>query len=142
MPRFVLLYHKLPSGSARASHCDLMLEAGEVLRTWSIAALPHSWGALADPSSASSSVSLASSNIVVAEELPHHRPVYLEYEGPIGDGRGHVSRLEAGTFKTIRQSPQEWVIAISGTQIRGQLSLQYDAETGSNWLLTFETAAN
>jgi len=30
--------------------------------------------------------------------LPDHRNAYLEYEGPISGDRGHVSRVETGTY--------------------------------------------
>jgi hypothetical protein len=139
MPRFVLLYHKLPPGSARESHCDLMLEVGDVLRTWSFAALPSTWRNLADSASAHE-ICIAGTNVVVAQQLPDHRLAYLEYEGLVSEGRGHVSRLDAGTFQKIRQSTQKWAVELSGTHIRGQLSLEYGAETGANWLLTFLAA--
>jgi hypothetical protein len=44
MPRYVILWHELPEthevGAARESHWDLMLEWGDVLRTWALASEP------------------------------------------------------------------------------------------------------
>lgn len=36
---------------------------------------------------------------VQVQRLPDHRPVYLEYEGPISGNRGRVRRIEAGTYQ-------------------------------------------
>ena len=33
----------------------------------------------------------------IFELLPDHRPAYLQYEGPISNNRGQVTRIEAGT---------------------------------------------
>lgn len=36
-----------------------------------------------------------------AERLPDHRRLYLDYEGEIAGGRGRVTRVAAGTCRTI-----------------------------------------
>ena len=33
------------------------------------------------------------------EELPEHRSVYLDYEGPVSNDRGHVTRIDAGSVR-------------------------------------------
>ncbi|QDV22614.1 hypothetical protein [Aureliella helgolandensis] len=40
-----------------------------------------------------------------ARRLPDHRPLYLDYEGPISRNRGSVTRYAAGTY-TIASPPQ------------------------------------
>jgi hypothetical protein len=135
MPRFVLLYHEFPAGHPRPSHVDLMLEGEGILRTWAIAKLPYSWEVVAR---AAGELSSAESDMVVTEQLADHRLDFLTYEGPVSDHRGHVARLDTGTFETIRESPHEWIVELAGTHVRGQLTLQHDAETGSNWLLKFQ----
>ena len=75
VPRYVILEHDHP-----ARHWDFMLESGDVLRTWRLAAPPRPGGAVA------------------AEPSFDHRRAYLDYEGPVerrprhGDalGRRHV----------------------------------------------------
>src|SRR5262245_3351063 len=75
MPRYVVLEHDHPE-----LHWDFMLEAGEVLRTWRLAAPPGAEGA------------------IPATAVFDHRPFYLDYEGPVRGGRGFVRRWDAGTF--------------------------------------------
>src|SRR5947207_11677627 len=76
MPRFVILLHETPAGYSRKTHFDLMLEAGDSLRTWALDALP------------------APGETALAERLPDHRPIYLDYEGQLGGDRGGVSRFD------------------------------------------------
>ncbi len=75
MPRFVILAHDWP-----APHFDLMLEAGGVLKSWRLLAVPV-------PGMA-----------VPAEATDDHRLEYLDYEGPVSGGRGVVRRVDGGTF--------------------------------------------
>ena len=70
MPRFVILEHDYPQ-----QHWDLMLEAGPVLRTWRLAEPPD----VGRPVAATASFD--------------HRPVYLDYEGPVSGNRGTVQRF-------------------------------------------------
>src|SRR5687767_761642 len=106
MPRFVLLYHVCPAGYARASHWDLMLESGQSLRTWALCELPHEWlaaqvyTAQLYPACAAASAE----NTVSAEPLGNHRRDYLEYEGPVSDERGQVTRIDAGSYETLSES--------------------------------------
>ena len=69
MPRFVILEHDHP-----ILHWDFMLESGEVLRTWRLAAPPRPG---ADFSAAPSF---------------DHRRVYLDYEGPISGATLQIDR--------------------------------------------------
>ena len=46
MRRFVLLLHECPDDRPRPTHCDLMLEYGETLQTWSLGELPCDWRTL------------------------------------------------------------------------------------------------
>lgn len=32
------------------------------------------------------------------EQLPDHRPFYLDYEGPISGGRGRITRIDDGSY--------------------------------------------
>lgn len=37
----------------------------------------------------------------VWEELAEHRRAYLDYEGPVSNGRGHVRRVTVGTIEHV-----------------------------------------
>src|SRR5918995_6074940 len=73
VPRFVVLEHDWP-----AVHWDLLLECGPVLRAWRLLAEPGPGRA------------------VPAEPNFDHRPVYLDYEGPLSGDRGRVWRGGGG----------------------------------------------
>src|SRR4051812_41166798 len=100
MPRFVLLYHDCPPEYVRPSHWDLMLESGDMLRTWALAQLPRQWHAARTRTveRGGECPPLAAGNVVDARELADHRRDYLEFEGAICGQRGSVIRIEAGTY--------------------------------------------
>jgi hypothetical protein len=88
-----------------------MLEAGATLRTWR----------LADPPCAGATVA--------ATQLEDHRRRYLEYEGEISGGRGHVIRWDCGEFDWMAVSPQAIDLYLRGQRVRGRAYLRTD-ETG------------
>lgn len=67
-----------------AAHFDLMLEVegNDRLLTYQLARWP-----------------LAVGESCAAPELPPHRRRYLDFEGEISGGRGHVSRVQSGTWQ-------------------------------------------
>lgn len=110
MGRFVILEHDHPH-----RHWDLMLEAGDRLRTWRLAAPP------------------ADEITVDAEAAPDHRHAYLDYEGPVSGGRGTVVRWDAGTFTTELDEPERLVVVLAGGRYCGRVCLSCDAE--GSWTL-------
>ena len=78
MPRFVILEHDFPE-----PHFDLMLEDGDSLRTWRLPEMP------------------GIGKLLFAPELPPHRRMYLDYEGPVGGDRGSVVRRAGGVYRLI-----------------------------------------
>ncbi|MEM1011424.1 MAG: hypothetical protein AAGI46_04295 [Planctomycetota bacterium] len=76
--RYVVLHHTAPP-SHGGPHFDLMLDSDgkSPLWTWRV----YDW-----PPRATTRI----------ERLPDHRRRYLNYEGPISDGRGDVRRVESG----------------------------------------------
>ena len=59
------------------------------------------------------------------ERLPDHRAAYLDYEGPVSNNRGRVSRVESGLCR-LRRDETVWHIELS-TEGRGlQLRLLED----------------
>ena len=112
MPRFAVLAHDHP-----APHWDLFLEAGPVLRTWrNLAPFP-------------------ADGPVPVEPIPDHRLLYLDYEGPVGGGRGTVARLDAGSFVWEADQPDHVAVRLSGTRLRGRLSIR---RTDAGWVCHFQ----
>lgn len=73
--RFVILEHDHPF-----LHWDLLLQDGNVLKAWRLLK-PVQCGTW-----------------IPAETLPDHRLLYLDYEGPITNHRGNVTRVAAGRY--------------------------------------------
>ena len=119
MPRYVILEHDYPE-----LHWDLMLEAGETLRTWRLTAPPQP------------------GNRVQAEASFDHRRLYLDYEGPVSGNRGNVKAWDRGTYETAMEALAEGatcvVVQLRGTRLCGAATLQRD-ETGA-WSLGFVAA--
>jgi hypothetical protein len=112
MPRFVILEHDHP-----ALHWDLMLEAGEALRTWRLEAAPG-----------------PGPDFVAARSFDHRR-VYLDYEGPVSGGRGRVVRWDGGTFAWQEEAEDRVVVRLSGGRLHGVLRL--DRVGGEAWRGSF-----
>jgi hypothetical protein len=91
-----------------------MLQQGDVLRTWR----------LKEPPDAESPI--------IAEELPDHRLAYLDYEGPVSGGRGHVTRWDRGEYETVKSSPMRIVVCLAGECLRGDAVLER-SEASANW---------
>jgi hypothetical protein len=111
MPRFVVLFHEVPPNLPRASHCDLMLEMGDVLWTWELPQWPPAQG-------------------VQAVRLPDHRRDYLEYEGPLSEGRGSVRRLDQGTYRIVAHTRGRLLLQVRGQHHRGRLHLEQMPASG------------
>jgi hypothetical protein len=98
MPRYVILAHDHPF-----VHWDMMLEQGNVLRTWRLAAPPEPHIEVA------------------AEAIGDHRLAYLDYEGPVSGSRGHVSCWDAGTYEWVEYSTKA---RLAGEKLNGELSFE------------------
>jgi hypothetical protein len=122
MPRYVILRHELPPGDVRGLHWDLMLELGEVLRTWALDAEP-----LTLP-------------VIASRELPDHRLAYLDYEGPISGNRGSVTRWDAGEFWIESALQDEIKLVLSGGRLDGSLTLARQPGDGHSWRVSFFVA--
>ena len=112
MPRYVILEHDHPE-----LHWDLMLEIGEILRTWRLAAPPQAGGP------------------VRAEPSFDHRRLYLDYEGPVSGNRGNVVAWDRGTYEAVEEAPARVVVRLSGTRLHGTATLQ--RVDGGAWELAF-----
>jgi hypothetical protein len=121
MPRFVILRHEIPQGV----HFDLMLEEGDVLKTWSLPEPPQP------------------GKEIECQSLADHRLAYLDYEGPISGGRGSVTRWDYGGYAVERQSDREWVLRLTGEQFTGTIFLrsQWECGTEKTFLTCFGSTA-
>lgn len=111
--RFVVLRHEGPN-----PHWDWLFETGPTLRTFKSTALPDLAGAPFE-----------------AVELPPHRRLYLEYEGPVGKGRGWVAQLDAGYFLGNAAANSTIELDLRGRHFRGRLRLRQldDAKWEGHW---------
>lgn len=121
MPRFVILRHEMPPGRARASHWDFMLEQGDHLSTWALAV---------EPSAGCESP---------AEKLPDHRRLYLDYEGPVSNDRGTVTRWDQGTYRLVSASDDGWVVELSGERLIGRATL--NRQHDHFWIVAFSAVS-
>ncbi|MFL5243014.1 MAG: DNA polymerase ligase N-terminal domain-containing protein [Gemmataceae bacterium] len=101
MPRFVILEHDHPY-----LHWDLMLQAGNVLRTWRLDAPPRP------------------GQVISATALEDHRIDYLEYEGPVSNDRGIVKRWDGGTYEGALDKNEATAVTVQGKRLAGMLQIR------------------
>ena len=102
MSRFAILIHNHPF-----LHWDLLFEHGDTCRTWRLLQAPDS-----------------QATEFPAEELPDHRQIYLDYEGPVGEGRGTVVRWDSGTFVGDVGGKDEFDMTLAGQRWQGDFRLE------------------
>ena len=102
--RFVILHHVLPDGE----HWDLMLQRGDRLGTWQL---------LADPTDPARFP-------IAARRIGDHRLAYLDYEGPLTGNRGHVSRVDSGTYELSDASAGFLRFFLRGRRLMGSFVLE------------------
>ncbi len=85
--RFVLLFHDFPNGHQQENHWDLMLEWDETLITFALSEM------------------LAPGKLIPAKPISDHRMLYLDYEGPVSNNRGSVTRVMKGDYYWISDDP-------------------------------------
>jgi hypothetical protein len=124
--RFVILEHTWqspPSISCEKGrkgsgvHFDLMLEVRGKLRTWRLASPP------------------VAGVVQRVEASFDHRLVYLDYEGELSGGRGHVRRWDRGQYLGEAGDSDTVTIILLGERLFGRLQLQH--ATGADWDLAF-----
>jgi len=54
--------------------------------------------------------------------LPDHRGAYLDYEGPVSGGRGHVRRVAGGACAAQRVGDDGWEVELSEPAVRLRLA--------------------
>jgi hypothetical protein len=98
------------------THYDLMLEHEGALATWQFSIPP---------------TKIDQNTVLSARKLPDHRRQYLDYQGPISQGRGEVTRLDKGTCEVVSHDPQRWEVLFKGGVLRGRFELSL--EEGHQW---------
>jgi hypothetical protein len=110
MPRFAILDHDYPN-----QHWDFLLEDGPSLRTWRLIHEPRS------------------AFVIPAEPLANHRVMYLDYEGPIGRGRGRVTQWDGGQFEWIVDTPAEVKVLLHGSRVDGLIVISRTPDGDWSW---------
>lgn len=122
MSRFVILIHDHP-----CVHWDLLVQRGEMLRSWRLLESPERWR------------SAAESIVLSAESIDDHRLLYLDYEGSVSRERGHVVRWDHGQVEWLAESESSIRLRLSGSRLIGELTL--DRETSQPlWSAQFSPA--
>ncbi len=119
---FVVLRHV----DAAGVHYDLMIDEGQSLATWKCRSPPES---------------ASDRQPVICTRSPDHRRMYLDYEGPISEGRGQVNRHDHG-WCTIRQQGSaagaisgRLAVIFGGRLLRGPYALVRSETDDQLWSL-------
>ncbi len=99
MRRFVVVQHTVGPALGRTAedHFDWFFEADTGLRSFATCILQ----------------SIGQPTEVAAKVLPDHRRDYLEFEGEVSGGRGHVRRVIGGTFELLGHSDNEFSVQLT-----------------------------
>ncbi len=119
MSRFALLTHDHPF-----VHWDLLVQQGEVLRSWRLLESPDRWRSAAQPADLS------------AEAIADHRLLYLDYEGSVSRERGRVARWDHGPAEWLADRESSVRLRLTGERLVGELTLDREA-SGSLWVARF-----
>ncbi|HUQ68863.1 MAG TPA: DNA polymerase ligase N-terminal domain-containing protein [Planctomycetaceae bacterium] len=110
--RFAVLLHDHPF-----LHWDVLLQTGETCRTWRLLDSPESTGPWR------------------AEAIADHRLFYLDHEGPVSGGRGHVTAWDRGEIVWIAATRSHVRVLCRGTKWHGVLTLRQ--QTDCHWQAEF-----
>ena len=61
---------------------------------------------------------------IPCDALADHRPLYLDYEGPISGGRGTVARWDHGTYRVELWRDDEIIVELAGAKLAGRVELR------------------
>ena len=59
-----------------------------------------------------------------ALQMPDHRRLYLDYEGPVSGGRGSVTRWDGGTFEWEASERDQFAVRLCGGRLQGVFRLE------------------
>jgi len=101
--RFVVQEHTTPEGV----HWDLMLENGDVLKTFRLSGPPE----------------IALERPLRAEPIFDHPTRFLMYEGPVQKGTGRVRIVDRGRYDERSRTETRWELFFDGAVLKGDFSL-------------------
>ncbi|MFQ5411427.1 MAG: DNA polymerase ligase N-terminal domain-containing protein [Phycisphaerae bacterium] len=113
--RFVVLHHLEATGD----HYDLMIENGDRLATWKMIHPPERMDTKSPDT----------------RRIQDHRPVYLDYEGPISGDRGQVTRHDSGGCVVHERGEARWVLTFDGRRLKGGCILECVDQSEARWRL-------
>jgi hypothetical protein len=90
----------------------------DCLRTWRLDSAPDSSGTIS------------------VEALAPHRRHYLDYEGPVSNDRGRVSRWDKGEYEIQSETASRIEFDLRGAKLDGRAVLSID-EASSSWTFYF-----
>ncbi len=73
----------------------------------------------------------------IAHRLADHRMDYLDYQGPLSGGRGHVQSWDRGIYSVLSLSSDSWQLHLQGERLVGRMTLTRVAEAAADWLYSF-----
>lgn len=105
--RYAILLHETSPAMNRPTHWDLLLEdhQNDRLATWSL------------PQQPDLGIEMA------CEQLPRHRKLYLDYEGPISGDRGKVSRWDVGNVQWLQDTADHIRVELTLGRMAGIIDL-------------------
>ncbi len=110
-------------------HWDLLLQLPlrPLLATWQIRRNPAQWEHELQP--------------IPALAIPDHRLIYLDFQGEISGGRGHVTRIDGGKVEISRVDEDVMEFCLHGQLLRGHWHLTHDSNpdpaVSQHWHLRF-----
>ena len=125
MHRSTVLLHTLPNGE---SHFDWLIDQPTISCEHRLL----SWRCELNPSAIDHPAKAPLLHFT-GEQLPDHRAIYLEYEGPISGNRGHVQRIAQGDVDTCSQSSKAIEMTIRWEDLLVRYTGERKPETPSQW---------
>ena len=113
--RFVVLLHTLRTGA----HFDLMIQNDDRLASWKFESFPGESNTGPQP----------------CARLEEHRPLYLDYEGPVSNDRGEVVRQDSGRCRARVVTEALWTVEFFGARLTGRYELRRASPESDEWSL-------
>jgi hypothetical protein len=114
MPKFVILEHER---KGEETHWDLMLEVGDILKTFRLDSPPES----------------ITERVAKAGPIFDHDRRFLTYEGPVNQGTGCVRRVDVGSYETRSQGSAHWKLTLMGETLSGEYELNRSEKSLEAW---------
>lgn len=105
MARFVIQEHQR---RGEQTHWDLMLEQGDVLKTFRLNLPPKE----------------IPKSPALATPIADHETRFLSYEGPVNQGLGAVRIVEQGSYFTQSLAATNWRLSLDGSVLKGVFEIK------------------